>query len=101
MTPSKVLGRRPVPATTRQDGRNASPIYLWWTKRREYDKPDKEEIWRLDDDAVIQLVRRGLRREAQGVSGERKAFIAAIMGRLEDEGIWPAFAKTCRSEHQE
>ncbi len=64
-------------------------------------KADKvEEARRLDDDAVIRFVRRGLRRESQGVSEVRKAFIAAIIRRLKDEDIWPAFAKTCRTEHE-
>jgi hypothetical protein len=99
MTTSSAKGRRPVPDTMRQDAWNASATYRWWTKSREFKTEAGKEVRRLDDNAVIQFVRRGLRREAQGVSEERKAFIAGIIRRLKDEDIWPAFAKTCRHEH--
>ncbi|CAN5950829.1 unnamed protein product [Sphagnum jensenii] len=61
----------------------------------------KADCRRNNNDTVIQLIRRRLRYEVHSISGKRKAFIAAIISRFENESIWLTFAKTYRSEYQE
>jgi len=96
---------RPLPKSLACSDRGKSSIEKRWTKGfigKDVPKAKEREIKSLDDDAVIRLARHGLDREAKEnpSDGERRGFIDRIIRTLKDEDTWPAFAKTCREEHQ-
>jgi len=94
---------RPIPSSLSSCCERGSMEYRW-TKgfvAKEVPRAKEKEINGLDDDAVIRLARRGLGREAKESPDEDwRGFVGKIIRTLKDEDEWPAFAKSCREDHQ-